>query len=251
MAFELEAACKVCGGRATFLGSVDMNKSCESWKEPVVRPSGVNVDYLRCEKCKFVFTKHFDGWTRSDWLNKIYNADYIKVDPEYVGVRAEKYGELIAGLLRAQNVGLSILDNGGGSGHLAQVLRGYGFSDVSTYEPFNPAFASPPARKFNVITWIEVFEHHPTPTDLINELATWLEDDGLVIFSTGLYTPDTSAPDVSWWYIAPRNGHISIYSPWALDTVWRNVGFRSGTLSGEIHLAFRHLPDFARHLIPR
>jgi len=47
---------------------------------------------------------------------------------------------------------------------------------------------------------------------------------------------------VSWWYVGPRNGHISIFTKQALARAWGRHGFQTVALNPGTHLAFRTLP---------
>jgi hypothetical protein len=53
---------------------------------------------------------------------------------------------------------------------------------------------------------------------------------------------------VGWWYVAPRNGHISIFSRKALAIAFGRYGYKTVSLSDNLHFAFRTLPFFADHL---
>jgi hypothetical protein len=72
--------------------------------------------------------------------------------------------------------------------------------------------ATPPGGKFDLITCFETLEHMPG------------------------------------WYVGPRYGHISLLSRSALAKAWGRHGFCTGSFDDNMHLAFRTLPDFARHL---
>ena len=48
---------------------------------------------------------------------------------------------------------------------------------------------------------------------------------------------------VSWWYVGPRNGHISIFSKQALAMTWARHGYRTVSFNAGTHLAYRTLPE--------
>ena len=54
---------------------------------------------------------------------------------------------------------------------------------------------------------------------------------------------------MGWWYIGPRNGHISIFSKRSLALVWSKLGYRLGSFNDDLHVAFRRVPDFAKHIL--
>jgi 2-polyprenyl-6-hydroxyphenyl methylase/3-demethylubiquinone-9 3-methyltransferase len=53
---------------------------------------------------------------------------------------------------------------------------------------------------------------------------------------------------LGWWYVGPRNGHVSIFSRQALAAAWGRHGYRTLSFNDSIHLAFRILPPFLTHL---
>jgi len=215
------APCKVCGHSAFLFDVVDFNKSCS---QPEIYPfgaSGVPVPYLRCSVCHFIFTPFLDDWTSEDFARYIYNEDYVKVDGEYAGIRPEREAAAMAQRL-AGHSRLRILDYGSGSGLFAEGLRSRGFETVDTYDPF-----SSPARpegRFDLITCFEVLEHTVAPRASLDDIASFLEPGGCTLFSTGIQPADISVLRANWWYVAPRNGHVSIYSLNSLASLGRHRG---------------------------
>ena len=118
-----------------------------------------------------------------------------------------------------------------------------------TYDPFVPEFATPPAGKFDLITCFETLEHMPDPVAGIGAIAARLDEPALVLFLTLPQPADFDRHGMNWWYVGPRNGqHISLLSRSALAKAWGRHGFRTGSFDDNMHVAFRTLPDFARHL---
>ena len=141
-----------------------------------------------------------------------------------------------------------MLDYGGGTGILARRLREGGFRAAQTYDPFVPEHAALPPGPFDVVTCYEVLEHHPRPLAAIRDMAERTAKRGIVIFSTLLLPPTFPTIGLRWWYVAPRNGHISIFSRRAMALAWQREGMAFGSYGDNLHVAFRNLPDFARHL---
>ncbi|HSU66432.1 MAG TPA: methyltransferase domain-containing protein, partial [Tepidisphaeraceae bacterium] len=74
-------------------------------------------------------------------------------------------------------------------------------------------------------------------------------DDGLILFTTAFQPPDIEQLGTSWWYIGPRNGHVSLHTPQSILSIVRTLGFRlASSPDGLVHLLFRSIPPFARHL---
>ena len=238
-------ACKACGQGATAIGSVDFNKSCEDHRRPPLPPSGRSVTYHRCPACALVFTGDFDGWSHDDFRREIYNDGYAAVDPDYAAERPAASARLVAAVFGPNCQGMDVLDYGGGNGALAAVLaRDHGMRAVS-YDPFNPDCDTLPSRCFPLVTCFEVLEHTPDPRAVIRALAAAAGPDGLVLFSTLLQPADFASLGVAWWYVAPRNGHITLFSHSALRALWAEQGFQMASHGGIHHMAARVLPPQA------
>lgn len=134
---------------------------------------------------------------------------------------------------------VSILDFGGGNGQFADRLRAVGFSTCDTYDPFSQGFAALPQQQYDIVTCFEVLEHTPNPLGTVAAISGLLKDDGVVIFTTMVQPENFEQLGLSWWYIGPRNGHISIHSPKSLELLWRAVGFSVSSPTSTLHLAAR------------
>jgi SAM-dependent methyltransferase len=239
--------CKICGGAAELFGVVDFNKSCEEVRGYKLPLSGVAVYYRRCSACGFVYTDFFNAWTQAEFTEFIYNDNYVKVDPDYLERRPMLNAQTISSMFgRTKNIAL--LDYGGGTGRLSECLRSDGFAIADSFDPLTPHHATLPARRYDVVTCFEVLEHLCDPISGIESIARHVDERGIVYFSTSLQDADFDKAGLGWWYIGPRNGHISIFSRSALTLAWGRFGFRIGSFNNNFHLAFRQIPDFAAHL---
>jgi hypothetical protein len=79
-------------------------------------------------------------------------------------------------------------------------------------------------------------EHAPFPTDTIADMFSFMEPAGCMVVGTGIQPANISELRANWWYIAPRNGHISIYTHAALESLGAHVGLEF--YSGEGRIAF-------------
>jgi SAM-dependent methyltransferase len=236
--------CKICGGNSVLFDVADFHKSCEENRGLYFARTGVAVYYRRCMVCGFIFTDAFDDWTPEIFHSLIYNDNYIKVDPDYLDGRPRGNAGWLGKMFEPHREWLRVLDWGGGSGLLAALLREAGYAHADTYDPFTPAFATPRTETFNLVTSFETLEHLPDPMGGIAAMAARVAEPGLAFFSTLLQPPDIEKQRINWWYAAPRNGHVSLFSKNALARAWQAQGFQVTSLSDVLHIAYRQLPDF-------
>ncbi len=242
--------CKICGAVAPLAGAVDFNKSCVEFQGTYLPRHGIAIDYNRCPACGFLFTAAFDGWSKQDFLDTIYNNDYALVDPEYRDFRPKSNTSFLSNLFVERKGELAVLDYGGGNGTLARLLREAGFASAETYDPLVAEFSTLPSKRYPLVCSFETMEHTPDPRATIREMSALLADPGMIIFSTLLQPADFESKGLSWWYAGPRNGHISLFSRKSLEFAWRKEGLRYGSFDHVMHVAFREIPAFARHLFP-
>ena len=214
------APCKLCGRTSYFFDVVDFNKCCAA-ELYSFGAACIPVSYFRCYACGFLFTQFFDTWTPQEFAKFVYNEDYIKVDGEYAGARpmreATAMAQRLAGLSH-----LRILDYGSGSGLFADQLRSLGFDCVKSYDPFSSP--NRPEGQFDVVTCFEVLEHTTSPQRTLSDIRSFLDPKGCVIFGTGIQPATIGEIRANWWYVAPRNGHVSIYTLNALAHLGQTLG---------------------------
>lgn len=119
---------------------------------------------------------------------------------------------------------------------LAKTLRESGW-DSTSYDPMGDT--PPPDHPFDLVTVFEVFEHVPDPHEMMRELVRLVRN--VVIFTTALN--DDEADPVNWWYLAPRNGHVVLYSKLSLGSLLRHHGLQLVSVDPGVHLGFRHIPQ--------
>jgi hypothetical protein len=241
--------CKICGEPAPLYGVIDFNKCSEEPRGMLLPLSGTPVYYRRCKACDFLFTDAFDDWSHDEFKAHIYNDGYLTVDPDYKGKRAHDCASVIQQHFGAHRAGLRVLDYGGGNDIMCSELRAAGFPVAATYDPFVPDYAQQPEGKFNLITCFETLEHMPDPATGINCMLASIAESGLVLFSTLLQPQDFDKYGLKWWYVAPRNGHVSLFSRKALVRAWEHHGYQTMSFNDNLHVAFRTLPAFAKHLL--
>jgi SAM-dependent methyltransferase len=245
-----EEACPICRNISRPLDVVDFNKSCIEAEGKALPLIGVPVYYFLCDTCGFCFAPDLYKWSKNEFSEKIYNDDYVVVDPDYVSKRP---------IINAKNMehffgraeGLKHLDYGGGSGLTSELLRDRGW-DSRSYDPFDDRNTNLNALgKFEIVSAFEVFEHVPDPKSLIRNLSNLLAPEGVVIFSTLLSDGQIARNTrLSWWYAGPRNGHISLFSHDSLTRLTAQERLSLGSFSSGMHMAWRpRVPDWAQHLM--
>lgn len=241
--------CPVCSKPAQLYDVVDFNKSCEESNGTFLPLSGVPVYYALCPHCGFLFAPEFLEWSREDFLTRIYNDDYVTVDPDFQNARPQSSAKMLIEMFGANKDQFSHLDFGGGDGQLSRLLRAEGW-DSTSYDPFFDPAASLDGRKFDLITAVEVFEHAPRPHEMMKQLLSAAHEGTFIYFST--FTHDRSVMKngrIDWWYIAPRNGHVSIFSKHSLDLMGRMYGYQWGTFTDYLHCYCKAVPAWAQHLM--
>ena len=198
--------CKICGSPALFFDVVDFNKTVGAY---AFGPSGISVPWHRCDNCGFLFTPFFDDWSREDFSRFIYNEDYILLDPDYLSARprgmAGHLAQLLSGFKDAR-----ILDYGAGANAFAARMAELGFAHVESYDPFSLPMR--PQGRFDILTCVEVIEHAPSPHAILADMRSFLAEDGCILIGESLQPPDIATVRCGWWYVAPRNGHVSTYA---------------------------------------
>lgn len=243
-------SCPVCSGSATIFDVVDFNKCCEEAKGKFLPLSGIPVQYMRCGKCDFVFAPEFAHWSEADFLSRIYNDAYGEIDPDYFKVRPEANAGHLTKAFGLAKDRIRHLDYGGGNGFMSATLAGQGW-DSHSYDPFPASdIQLESLGRFNLISVFEVFEHVPDVAALMRNLLTLMDERCLVLFSTwvsdGNIRPDGK---LTWWYAAPRNGHISLFSRNSLRALARRHGLQFGSFNHGMHCFYSALPDWAEPLV--
>lgn len=240
--------CKICAAPAQLYGVVDFHRCVEIPHIKRLPLSGTPVYYRRCAACGFLFTDAFDSWTAADFRTHIYNAGYLAIDPDYAETRPRSSAQLVEQLFGAHKATLRVLDYGGGNDVLCSALRGGGFQVAVTYDPFVADYTRRPEGRFELVTCFETIEHMPDPMSGIAAILESLAEPGLVLFTTLLQPHDIETLGLNWCYVGPRNGHVSLFSRNALALAWQRYGYRTMSFNDDLHIAFRFLPEFAKHL---
>jgi hypothetical protein len=240
--------CKVCAGPAALWGVVDFHKSCEEARGIRFSLSGVPIYYRRCANCKFLFTDAFDDWNTEQFKTHIYNGEYKLVDPDYQTARPLANAGVVARLWGAIKAQTRVLDYGGGNDAFCAALRANGFLTAVSYDPMVPEYARRPDQKFELVTCFETLEHLPDPAGGIASIIECAAETALIFITTCTPPKEFENIGLNWWYVGPRNGHISIFSKQALSHAFGQHGYKVASFSDNAHIAFQTLPPYLAHL---
>jgi hypothetical protein len=216
--------CKICGGEAHAFDILDFNKSCESFYP--LGLSGIPVLYRICSECEFIGTDFFDEFTGEQWQRYIYNDEYRTVDPEYEFIRPRHNARMIDSFLTPWKDNILGLDYGGGNGATTGLLRARGWA-FDCFDPFACTDVSPGRMgRYNFCSAIEVFEHTTDPIGSLRAIVEKASTERLIVListclNDGLVPNETR---LAWWYAAPRNGHVSLYSSKSLQILGAGFG---------------------------
>jgi hypothetical protein len=155
---------------------------------------------------------------------------------------AYSMGQHIADAFDGNQPVVRILDfgSGGDPGPTGLALQDRGFR-VFSYDPYRSDSTELPDGCFDIIVAIEVFEHCHDLVALSQFMRDRLCREGLIWIQTMLHPHPTPNNVLRSWYIAPRNGHISIFSLPSLTALFRRVGINV-VVTTEGVFAFKRLP---------
>lgn len=229
-------ACKICYGAAYLAGHVDSNKCCIDRMGERLLPVGYDVAYHICSACGLIFTRDFDDWMWNDWRDRIYNDDYARVNPPIPGrenvplheTPSYRKGMMIADWLAGRTSRPRILDYGAGGnpGGTGQALIDRGF-DVTSYDPYCPESGDDDdvlREKFGLVVCIEVLEHIVDFDEFRQHMNIALSRDGQIWLETLIHPHPAPANILSSWYVAPRDGHVSVHTMPSLRELFRPIG---------------------------
>ena len=106
--------CPVCNNDCLLLDVVDFNKSCEEMRGKYLELSGIPIYYVQCGSCGFCFSPEIYIWSLQEFESKIYNNEYVNIDPDYVEARPRANAENLISMFPQLPTTVKHLDYGGG-----------------------------------------------------------------------------------------------------------------------------------------
>jgi hypothetical protein len=197
-----------------------------------------------------LFTDFFDQWTNDDFREFIYNDDYVLVDPDYTGVRSVQNATFFANIFEPVKDAIALLDYGGGQGGFAQELRSHGFGDTCSYDPYGEHQELSDGT-FDVVTAFEVVEHSIDPERTLDEILAKVSAGGVAIIGQTMQPDNIDEIRDRWWYIAPRNGHVTFYSHRTLLSFARSRGVLYRNFGGWFALHRPTISDSTKRMLAR
>jgi len=178
-----------------------------------------NTDYCQCCNCKTLFS---DPLENSDMVGGEHEEGR---NIQQNHLRIGRIDEMIMG---AKKDTIHILDFGCGHGMLIDDLKKSGYPNVVGYDAYNEKYnVLPEKEKYHIITAIEVIEHTSHPFREIDVMYRSLIPGGAVMFETSFVdiAQQENIELEDFFYIAPANGHSTIFSHHGLDLLMCLKGF--------------------------
>lgn len=197
------------------------------------------VDYFHCTDCELIQTE------QPYWLDVAYDSAITDLDVGLVQ-RNLKLSEIVSLIIDRYFDGRKrFLDFAGGYGLFVRLMRDKGF-DFHHHDKFcQNLFANffsmsdldDAARKFELVTAFEFFEHVADPIMYFEQILG-LSDT--VLFTTELAPKHINSAD-DWWYFTPETGqHISFYSRRSLAILAQKMNACFCTDGARLHAITRN-----------
>jgi hypothetical protein len=234
--------CKICSSDAVLFDVVDFGRQCSN----VHYPSGLSgfpVYFHRCLSCGLIFTCAFDSFSSEEWSRFVYNDDYGAIDPDYSVTRPRRNAQLVkAAIGKSWRSGDTGCDFGGGSGETARCLSEWGLP-FDCHDPYGAPSISVNPGQYRVVTAFEVLEHLSSPASEFRSIIDLgSAEAALFLFSTSTVPERIESGTLpQWWYAAPRNGHITLYSVTALVRLANQHGLGYEQVTRGLHLFGRNM----------
>ncbi len=218
------------------------------------------MNNFRCKECGCVFVANT---ITNDELGQAYST--LDSDSYYADIEVENRDKMMTAIKHLDSYiskKASIIDIGTGNGLFVKILCESGFTDVSAHE-INGSdlsaitniathvyqdqdYRTIPSDRFDAATLLDVVEHVPDPSYLIEECSRILRKNGIIYFHTPVVTltdrmmhfiqqtPGLRKVGILWQGGRTSIFHLQNYTSQAIEYLLNNAGF------GEIEIAIKN-----------
>lgn len=190
---------------------------------------------MNCYICNtplsFLFTKngydyHQCGYCKSIFIPEGIDQTGMVGGEHEVGRNGKENSIRIERIKNAVGRHGRILDFGCGHGYLVKDCKDAGLDCVG-YDKFNPDFDKMPEGQFNFVSVVECIEHTHLPFVELDIIFDKLLPNGVVMIETSFWdvSIEEDIPIESFFYLAPENGHCTVFSHFGLDLLMKKKGF--------------------------
>ena len=195
-------------------------KICQN-KTRTIRDEKKNLSYYRCLSCGFVYLDDnsvIDSVSEKKQYelhnNSFESLGYVKMFKDFIEEAISPY---------EHNIKIA-LDFGCGPGPvLAELLRRKGM-EVDQYDLYFSPQKVYEAKKYDLITSTEVFEHLQKPIEVLETLVQHIHDNGYIVLMTK-FPPKDDTTFLNWWYKRDVT-HISFFTPKSFEIMAEKVGLK-------------------------
>lgn len=187
--------------------------------ESPVRLKRENTKYYQCDSCRTLFSDPIDqegmvGGEHEEGRN--IEQNHLRID---------RINEMLLG---SRKEDAFIMDFGCGHGLFVADLIKAGYNNTVGYDAFNEQYSRlPETNKFHIVNMTEVIEHTSHPFVELDWIYKALKPGGCVMIETSFVNiaDQEKIPLEDFFYIAPQNGHSTIFSHHGLDLLMSFKGF--------------------------
>lgn len=100
--------------------------------------------------------------------------------------------------------------------------------------------------KYNFCSLFEVAEHYIDPISLVRDVLRFCNSSKLIVLiGTQVHDGNITNDRLSeWWYAAPRNGHVSLYSKNSLHELAIRYSLNYISISHGTHIMYREYSKY-------
>jgi len=180
-----------------------------------------DLTYYRCSSCgfvslddRYVVTKTEEKKKYDQHNNSLANEGYVQMFEDFIELTVVPYLSTLQ----------TALDFGSGPEPVLSVLLEHRGLEVDIYDLYYAPQKVYEAKKYDLITSTEVFEHLAKPLEVLKLLVEHLNDDGYIALMTK-FPPKDDGDFLNWWYRRDPT-HISFFTPQSFEIMAKKVGLK-------------------------